>query len=855
LVSLLAELAWSGVGGLLLLVAVAAGGSALWLEAGSVYTGSRRWARAAGRLQRTMAASLAAALVVLAGAFLRVDLGYRYVWAHTAETLPWYYRLAGTWAGSEGTTLLWAAVTAGALARLLPRLRAEAPDRLASATHLVVGGFTVALAGFLVAESPFAATDPALLADPATAGGAGLNELLVTPLMVIHPPVQFLAYGLAAVPGGLALAGWATGEGDWLEPARDWGRAAWLAATAGLGLGALWAYYVLSFGGYWVWDPVETANVLPWVGLLAFLHAARDRETHGGALLAAPLLAVASWLATVFATVAVRSGLWTSVHAFTDPTDVFQPDAGRRLLDILAVHPSTAFFVGLGLAMAFLAAGLALRRHGPEAARGHRLRLVQAGVGLQAGLAGLALFAPRPVVAVVLEAGRLLVPASPPAGLGLVVTVLLGGPLLAAAAGAAEPRQRGAWARFLGLATLLLALAGAVTFLLLVRSVNGFTPGFYDERVPFVALPIAATMTAMLAWHPLGPRRALALAGAGAVGAAAAAWAAPVHWALAGAVPALGAGLAASLPRLRGVAARRDLPEREEAAAGLVLAAGLLGVVTWSNPPSSFATPWGLVPVSAGAAGLLWPASLVALVGALAAFRGGPRRLARAGAAAGAAAAGLVAGALLGLAGLVLLRGSEAEAGPRPWLDLAAAGRRYAIHVAHLGALVGLLGWVASTYGGAAATFTAAPGGEPVDWAGGTLVLGGARGEPDPGGEGFAAVEVPVDVLEGGSLQSEGVLRLYRRGPPVDHYDPHVDVRRGVAEDVVLHPRAFRTPADGWVEAHGDTSWMTSADVREARFSAELRPGMSLLWGGLSLVVAGTAGLVAADRAVRREGS
>lgn len=859
--ALAVETAWRGVGGLLLLSAAVAAGVGLWLEAGGLQVGSRRWSRAGRRLQAASGALLAAALGLLVAAFLRADVGYGYVWAHTAAGLPWTYRLAGTWAGQEGTVLLWAALAALAVTRLLPQLAPDegeapggGPRALAAATHLVVGGFVLALAGFLLAEPPFAATAAARLADPATADGAGLNELLVTPFMVIHPPVQFLAYALAAVPGGLALAGLAAGDDAWIGPARAWGRRAWLAATAGLGLGALWAYYVLSFGGYWVWDPVETANVLPWIGLLAFLHAARDHEATGGAPVVAPLLAAGAWIATAFATVAVRSGLWTSVHAFTDPTTVFEPDPGRRLLDILAVHAPTRFFTGIVLALAFLAAALLLRRHGPDLApSGHRWRAVQAAVALEAGLVGLALLAPRPLLGVLLEAGRLLVPAWPGAGLGLVLAALVGGPALAAAAAAGDDPAPHAWSRFQRLGAVLLTLAGAVTLLLLLRSVNGFTPGFYDQRVPFVALPIVATMTAMLAWHPLGPRRSLALAAAGAAAAVAAALAWPGRWVLAGALPALAAAVAAAAARLHHTGAPRD-PHPDHAAAGaLLLAAGLLGLLTWSNPPSAVPVPGGLVPVPAALAALLWPASLLALAGSLASFRGGPARLARAGAAGGLLAAGLGVGAALAAGAWALLR--RAPARGVSWRAYGAAARPYAIHLAHLGALVGLLGWAASTYGGATADLTASPGGPAVEVEGLAFSLGGARGEPAGDGDWYAAVEVPVEVREDGRLRAQGTLRLYHRGPPVDHYDPNVDVQRGPARDLVLHPRAFHVADVGWVEAHGNTSRLESTEVTEARFTAGVRPGMALLWTGLVLVSAGTAGLVAAEAGLRREAS
>ena len=810
--------------------AVAAGAAALASHA--LHRGA--WRGPTELLARLHAALLLASLSLLVVAFLATDLGYAYVWDHTQEGYPVWYRLSGVWGGEEGTVLLWAAF-AGALLLAVLR-RGDADGGVHRRAALLLAGFTTALAIVPLASGGFGATPADRLA--LAPQGRGLADVLLTPLMVIHPPVQFVAYALLAPVGAYVVAAWlrpaADRETAWLRPAYAWARWAWLFGTLGLGLGAIWAYYVLSFGGYWAWDPVETANLLPWLALTGFLHAGKVALRHGDQPLAAPLFGFGAFALTLFATFATRSGLWVSVHAFTDPTDRFEPDAALRLLGIVDVHLPTRLF--LALLGAVVAGGLALflLHHAPRLPRPVRAYLRAHAVALLAW-GGMGLADPGAAWALLFRAASLA--PSMTLGLGHVAGVLLGLPLaalyLAREDASGPPRALDA-RTLLGAAVALFALAAAVTFLLNLQVVNRPDRLLFDRRAPFLALPLALVLAVTLALAPLGRRGALLLAGGGlALGLAGLALA-PDHRVLALSAPILAAAALAALLRLRH-AMGRGAPARLRLAGTLLLAAALLGLAFWSNPPTrllgrdlaqgpSFAL---------GVAGFLL--SALALAGALAALRGKGPGLALAGAAAGTLAAGYALGAPLGLAALVLLLRDRRALGPLALRSEAARVREAGTWLLHLAVVLGLLGYAASTYSQQATTYTAVAldhAGEVGDY---HLHLGDARATTDAQGR-LARLDVPVHLARGGRDAGAGTLSFsWER----DHYKGHLDVQRHLLADVYLTPLAFHTP-EGWVgaDAAGTTPPGTT-QVDAITYRAAVLPLVTLLWAGLWLGLLG----------------
>ncbi|MFU8871774.1 heme lyase CcmF/NrfE family subunit [Micromonospora sp. SL4-19] len=260
------------------------------------------------------AATLAAAgtaCALLEVALLRHDFSIRFVAENGGRHVPLYYTVTSLWSALDGSLLLWLLVLGGFTALLA---RQRYPARLHAYAMVVVSAVTM----FFFALSRFAA-NPFRAVDPVPTDGPGPNPLLLQhPAMGVHPPLLYAGYLGLVVPFALALAAPLAGPQGraWLRLARPWALAAWAALTAGIGLGAWWSYAVLGWGGYWAWDPVENASLLPWLTATAFLHTALGRATGRAAW--NTTLAVASFILVLLGTFLTRSGAVTSVHAFTD---------------------------------------------------------------------------------------------------------------------------------------------------------------------------------------------------------------------------------------------------------------------------------------------------------------------------------------------------------------------------------------------------------------------------------------------------------------------------------------------------------------------------------------------------------
>ena len=246
------------------------------------------------------------------------DFSLSYVASYTDRVLPVFYRLTAFWAGQPGSMLFWALAvglsgSAFALTRAYKNL--SRPTRLWywSFFYVIMGFFALILTSW---------SNPFVLQTPVPADGNGLNPLLQNPGMIIHPPLLFLGYGGFAVPACLALAqclsGQSSTEGAWFRISRPFIILAWLFLTAGIVLGAWWAYMELGWGGYWAWDPVENASLVPWLIATASLHTLIVEDRRGKLGRVNVSMMVLTTVSAFFATYLVRSGIIDSVHAFGD---------------------------------------------------------------------------------------------------------------------------------------------------------------------------------------------------------------------------------------------------------------------------------------------------------------------------------------------------------------------------------------------------------------------------------------------------------------------------------------------------------------------------------------------------------
>ena len=267
---------------------------------------------------------VAFAFACLVASFVRHDFSVLYVASNSNTALPLQYRIAGVWGGHEGSLLLWVqmlclwTVAVAAFSRHLPE---AVVARILAVMGLVSVGFLLFM---LLTSNPFDRLFPA------PPDGRDLNPLLQDPGMVIHPPMLYMGYVGFSVAFAFAIAALLGGNLDstWARWTRPWTTVAWMFLTIGIALGSSWAYYELGWGGWWFWDPVENASLMPWLLGTALIHSLAVTEKRNSFKSWTVLLAILAFSFSLLGTFLVRSGVLSSVHAFaTDP---------RRGLFILA---------------------------------------------------------------------------------------------------------------------------------------------------------------------------------------------------------------------------------------------------------------------------------------------------------------------------------------------------------------------------------------------------------------------------------------------------------------------------------------------------------------------------------------
>jgi cytochrome c-type biogenesis protein CcmF len=271
---------------------------------------------------------VAFAFGALASAFLNNDFSVLYVSQHSNSLLPKPYQFAALWGGHEGSLLLWVlllSIWTMAVAVFSRSLPLDMVARVIGVLGLISVGFLLFI---LTTSNPFERLLPAAL------DGRDLNPLLQDPGLVIHPPMLYMGYVGMAVAFAFAVSALMSGRLDaaWARWSRPWTVIAWTFLTFGIGLGSWWAYYELGWGGWWFWDPVENASLMPWLVGTALIHSLMVTEKRGSFKAWTVLLAIAAFSLSLLGTFLVRSGVLTSVHAFAS-----DPKRGVFVLIFLAV--------------------------------------------------------------------------------------------------------------------------------------------------------------------------------------------------------------------------------------------------------------------------------------------------------------------------------------------------------------------------------------------------------------------------------------------------------------------------------------------------------------------------------------
>ncbi|HEX8574152.1 MAG TPA: heme lyase CcmF/NrfE family subunit [Allosphingosinicella sp.] len=274
--------------------------------------------------------------------FLRTDLSVTLVAANSHSLKPWLYKFAGAWGNHEGSMLLWVTVLAlaGAAVALFER---RLPERTLIATLAAQASIGLGFYAFLLFSS-----NPFERLAPVPAEGNGLNPLLQDPGLAFHPPTLYFGYVGVSIAFSFAVGALVTRD---VGPAfaramRPWVLAAWIFLTLGITAGSYWAYYELGWGGWWFWDPVENASLMPWLATTALLHSVTVLATRDGLRAWTVMLAVVAFSMSMVGTFLVRSGILTSVHSFA-----VDPQRGAFILILLA------FYIGGALTLFGLRVG------------------------------------------------------------------------------------------------------------------------------------------------------------------------------------------------------------------------------------------------------------------------------------------------------------------------------------------------------------------------------------------------------------------------------------------------------------------------------------------------------------------
>jgi cytochrome c-type biogenesis protein CcmF len=275
------------------------------------------------------AAMVAVAFACLVTVFMRSDMSVLLVATDSHSAKPWLYKFSGTWGNHEGSMLLWVTILGlgGAAVALLER---ALDARTKVATLAAQGAIALGFYAFLLFSS-----NPFTRLTPAAVDGQGLNPLLQDPGLAFHPPTLYMGYVGMSVAFSFAVGALITRKVDatFARAMRPWVLGAWVFLTLGITAGSYWAYYELGWGGWWFWDPVENASLMPWLAATALLHSVTVLATRDGLRAWTIMLAVVAFSMSMVGTFLVRSGILTSVHSFA-----VDPRRGSFILMLLALY-------------------------------------------------------------------------------------------------------------------------------------------------------------------------------------------------------------------------------------------------------------------------------------------------------------------------------------------------------------------------------------------------------------------------------------------------------------------------------------------------------------------------------------
>jgi cytochrome c-type biogenesis protein CcmF len=804
------------------------------------------------------------------------DLHIEYVHSYTERGYDPYYKWAGVLAGAKGTILFWVWLIALSLTieGLLQNRKSKAREEgyVGSETHIfdwiraIVAVVVTFMIYLLIITELFKTTPTSILAG--YPDGYGLHANLLTPLMIAHPPVEFAGYAFLTIPMAGALGYFITGNKKWSSVSLQWGRLAWLFYALGIGLGGLWAYIVLGWGGYWAWDPIETVNLIPFLTLTAFVHAQLRHSQRNWFKYVAPLLAVISFVLSLFATFVTRSGLWVSVHDFTE-VDVKEP--GSRLIRILEIEMGPRFFFAMMVIILLVTAVLItwffVRKYTQRNPRRKPLPyLPSLYIAMLLILAAYALFDIISFTSTAIAFTSFLGNGNGLLGAGITIAVLIGLPaswvLMKSDDSEEEVSVKSNLRsiisdRPLFLAAIAIFIIGAIVItVLLLQGVNGIQRDVFDVRVPWIVFPLVIVMSVCMVWMYIGRENSLyligLLIGLGILGYAMY----PENWIVGIGVPIFAVALVlAGYKIIRVGGGKLRKLKRPDIAGALLVVSSLLGMFLWGAPSTTldvlglrFQPDFMLAVVG-------FSVSLLVLLMAVATFARLSFRFSVMGSLLGIATFGYLAGSILAAVALIVVLTSRSDFAnltdkKRTLSSVVRRIRPVASHLIHFGLAMFLIGYAMSTYMERETTqdrvtedaFLDLQLGEVENFDGYDFKLVSSTGHNLDGLAGFEKVESFIEISKDGTVLSIAQPHM-KWAPHMGHYHQFVYVENLVVKDIYFIVRGFHTFADGWMESMGgggsEGIKFSSDNVTSVALVLKSIPGMSLVWSGFWIMCGG----------------
>jgi cytochrome c-type biogenesis protein CcmF len=821
--------------------------------------------------------------LLLAFYFLTSDLHIEYVHSYTKTDYTLFYKWGGILAGAKGSLLFW--VWLISISLLVEETLQFRKGRKIKQTDVTNTSFTeekmlyiwvrlivliviIAFVILLLKIELFKLTEAdALNYYP---NGYGLNENLHTPLMIAHPPVEFAGYAFTTIPMASAFAYLIRGKGKWTNISLQWARWAWLFYGLGIGIGGLWAYIVLGWGGFWAWDPIETVNLVPWIILTAFIHGQLFNHKRNLFKNIALILAPVTFTLSLLATFVTRSGLWVSVHAFAD---VEVKGAGQRLITIMESNEPSQFFISFIFGMLAVSAILftwhltrsQLQKQNPN--KGNKIPMVPTlYILLMLILLAYVLVAPISFMKSALSISSIVGFGNGHLGGILIFAILMAIPAAWLYYASYDKKQNDEMQEInlkiindknLMMATIILLVIGcAIVIFMLMMGVNGLQREVFDFRAPMVAIPLVFLLVVCMVWRSIGRKNVLSVVGMMIAAGIAGYIVYPDPPVVGIALPILVIALIFAFYRIIKVLQGNKTTSKVPFLAGILLViSGIMGMVMWGAPPSRISLFSTHIEPTFGLAVLGFILSSFAIMGGFFAAKKASFKIALLGSLCGISILGFYVGSVSALIALILIYASRREFLINDQLKtegriprrLQRDIRLMWTHIIHLALIIFMIGYVLSVYlvmetvddNSLQNQFHNMQQGDVLNFDGYKFKFAGSEGISFDNNNGFKLIETSIEIFKEGQLLS--VASPYMKwAEHMNHYHQFVYVENVVVKDIYFIVRGFYTPSQGWIYSMGEKGIRLQSDeITAVAMELKSLPGISAVWGGLWIMSTG----------------